>query len=441
MSLDAFDISFIEHEGTPQETLYDLLGLTASPDGAKKKRIAIRQYLEYKDKLPRDRQVGEMEKTVIKEDGSITSMRMLLLSEEESKSPQRIMQLMGFDVLQWTLITCEVQRRSYDVTMRMRQGEDENGKRLPDISEKKTNHAFSCKITVKPIQQLLNSEMIKQIFSELPSPNLCIYRTTKNSNKMLEFPIMDLHLGKLSWEDETGESWDLKIAERVFKKVIQDGIEKVKSYNIKPEKIIFPIGQDFFHFDTPRSTTTSGTIVDSDTRWQKMFAKGVELLVWAIENLRREAPIECMYVSGNHDKIFSYFLVYTLHAYFRNCDDVIIDISPTTRKYIQYGKNLIGYSHGAEEGKRIVNLMQIEMPQAWGETLFREWHLGHLHHEQAQEDAGVIVRKLSSVTFTDSWHKEKGFVGAIKKAQIFVWDKETGKDAIIDINVIGEFDD
>lgn len=440
MSLDAFDISFLEHQGTPEETLYDLLGLVTAAGNAKKKRIAIRQYLEFKDRLPKGRQIGEMEKTVIKEDGSITSMRMLLLSEEESKSPQRIMQLMGFDVLQWSLVSCEVQRRSYDVTMRMRQGEDENGKRLPDTSEKKTNYAFSCKVTVKPIQQILSSDMVREIFENLPAPNLYIYRQSKTQPKMIEFPIMDLHLGKLSWEDESGESWDLKIAEQVFRQVISDGLEKIKAYNIKPEKIIFPVGQDFFHFDTPRSTTANGTIVDSDTRWQKMFAKGVELLVWAIENLRREAPVECMYVAGNHDKMLSYCLVYTLNAHFRNCDDVTIDVSPTTRKYIQYGKNLIGYSHGSEEGKRITNLMQIEMPEAWGQTLFREWHLGHLHHEQAYEDAGVIVRKLSSVTFTDSWHKEKGFVGAIKKAQIFVWDRDTGKDATIDINISNNMD-
>lgn len=435
MSLSALDMALIEHKGSAQETLKELLNWNLGANNADKYRSAIRRYLRHKEDIDTSRQIGDMEKTVIREDGTTTTTRMLLLSEEDSKNPKRIMELMGFDVLQWELLSCEIERAYWDVSMRLRQGQDEEGKNLPDLPVKKTNHAYKCRVRVRPIQQIISSDMIRELFETLPAPNLYIYHGTNHANKMIEFPIMDLHLGKLAWDDETGENWDLKIAEQTFRKIISEGLERLKTYNIKPERIIFPIGQDFFHFDTPRSTTANGTIVDSDTRWQKMFAKGAELLVWAIENLRREAPVECMYISGNHDKMLSYCLVYTLNAYFRNCDNVTVDVSPMVRKYIDYGINLIGYSHGSEEGKRIETLMQAEVPELWGKSKFREWHLGHLHHENVQEDGGVIVRRLSSVTSTDSWHKEKGYVGAVRKAQIFVWDKLTGKDMTIDINV------
>ena len=79
--------------------------------------------------------------------------------------------------------------------------------------------------------------------------------------------------------------------------------------------------------------------------------------------------------------------------------------------------------------------MQIEQPQAWGETIFREWHLGHLHSEHAKEVGGIIIRRISSITGTDAWHKEKGFIGAVRKAQAFVWDKELGKRLTIDSHV------
>ena len=70
--------------------------------------------------------------------------------------------------------------------------------------------------------------------------------------------------------------------------------------------------------------------------------------------------------------------------------------------------------------------MQMKLLEAWGRTLFREWHLGHLHSEQVKEEHGVKVRNLSSVTATDSWHYTSGYVGAIATSQSFVWDKERG---------------
>lgn len=91
---------------------------------------------------------------------------------------------------------------------------------------------------------------------------------------------------------------------------------------------------------------------------------------------------------------------------------------------------MIGFSHGAEEGKRIHKLMQTEAREAWGRTKYHEFHLAHIHSEKAvesiAEDGGLIIRYVSSVTGTDSWHSESGFVGAVKKAQNFIYDREKG---------------
>jgi len=49
-----------------------------------------------------------------------------------------------------------------------------------------------------------------------------------------------------------------------------------------------------------------------------------------------------------------------------------------------------------------------------------------LTQRQVKEEHGVKVRRLSSVTATDSWHSESGYVGAIATSQSFVWDKQRG---------------
>ena len=70
--------------------------------------------------------------------------------------------------------------------------------------------------------------------------------------------------------------------------------------------------------------------------------------------------------------------------------------------------------------------MQVEAREEWGRTLYHEFHLGDLHHEIVTENGGLTIRRLSSLTATDGWHAGMGFVGAIQKAQAFVWNKERG---------------
>jgi hypothetical protein len=62
-------------------------------------------------------------------------------------------------------------------------------------------------------------------------------------------------------------------------------------------------------------------------------------------------------------------------------------------------------------------------------------HAGHYHSEKTVEQNGVVVRNLSSITGTDAWHFERGFVGAIPKCQSFLWDKDKGLREIWHTNI------
>ena len=435
MKLDKFDQSVLQEiESSPGDyigILKRIYGIPLVSEGNARKKVSIlKDHLTYKIKLQdSERVIGEMEETIITSTGSITTKRMLELSEEEEKSikknPKLLLDKMGFDPLQWKIKSCKMRRNYWDVTI----------KNALKEGKKHTNHAFAIELTVEPIQKALTSDDVARIFESLSAPTLKTYKREKRSGELLEVPIMDLHLGKLSWEPESGDDYDLKIAEELYKKTVSDIFDKVYLYNLNIEKIVFPIGQDFFHFDTSKGTTVKGTVMDTDTRWPKMYEKGIELVLWAIENLRQIAPVDVIYVAANHDKMMSFFLTHHVNAYFRNCKDITVDTLVYPRKYVVYGKNLIGYSHGSEEGKRIEVLMQNECPE-WSQTLWREWHLGHLHSEYSKEisGGGLIVRRVSSITSRDLWHTEHGYK-AVRKAQAFVWNKTKGKVLTIDSNV------
>lgn len=421
MILDKFDQDILEASGNAKDLIKRFYGVDISLNNAQKRWTGVRMHVKHKQKMPAEHDKG-LEEIEIKGDGTRTTKRLIWLSEEDKKKPSRVLDLMGFDPIQWEMIRCNMKRSHWNSITKNNEGE----------GDLHTLHAYNCEVSVKPIQDVLTTDMMKSVFDDFQSPKLEKISYTCEDGFLLEIPIVDFHLGLLAWAEETGEDYDLKIAEHLYKSTILDIISRAKAYNLKIEKVLFPVGQDFYNSDTVENTTTKGTHLDSDTRWGKLFVKGVDLLVWSIEQLRRIAPVESFHVAGNHDKIMSYCAVVALQAYFRNTENVDITVSPKPRKYSQFGNCLIGFAHGADEGKRIKNMMQVEAPEMWGQTKFREMHLGHLHHESVEEDGGVIYRHIGTMKMTDAWETEKAYVGAIHKVQAFVWDKEKGKVLTID---------
>lgn len=352
----------------------------------------------------------------INKDGTLTSDKLIAIKEDELKNPNSLLNAHGFDVKEWELVSAR--NNIWNVYSKQ-----------DGIQE-----LYSSKIVVKPRTEI-SLEEIKEFYNDLintySSP---IVKKYENKNGLLfELPIVDLHLGKFSTSDIVKDEYNTQIARDCFNKVIDTCISRLRGINI--EKIIFPIGNDFFHFDTVSTTTTGGTPQDTDMKHQTLFKSGVLLLIDGITKLSNElkAPIEVFCVQGNHDFMTSYHAVMSLWCYFHNNENVIVDLSTSPRKYIEFGNCLIGYSHGEKEKKRIEKIMQVEAAESWGRTKFREFHLGHLHSEQVSEDGGVIIRNLSSVTGTDAWHHNSGYIGAIRKCTCFLWDKDNGLDSTFNV--------
>ena len=258
-----------------------------------------------------------------------------------------------------------------------------------------------------------------------------IKRTHTGGNYMLEVNIFDLHFGKLCWNGETGEDYDTKIASKRFHSAIDDLIQKASVYNIS--KILFPIGNDFFNSDNHKNTTTNLTPQDEDLRWMKTFRNGRKLIVEGIEKLMQVADVDVVIVQGNHDFERSYYLGDSIDAWFRNNQNVTINNDATPRKYVKYGQNLIGLTHGNnEKTSELPLLMASEKKQMWSETKFHEWHLGHLHHKKqfqfqsVAEQKGCTIRYMRSLSGTDAWHNLKGYVQNIQSAESFIWHKTDG---------------
>jgi len=247
----------------------------------------------------------------------------------------------------------------------------------------------------------------------------------------------DLHVGKLAWGEETGENYDTKIALEVWRRAVQALLAQAAAYPHEVERLIIPLGNDLFHIDTLENTTTKGTRVDVDSRWQKAFRLVAEFVIEeVVERARSLFPqVKVVMVPGNHDHQRTFYLGEVLRAFYRKASGVEVDNTPRPRKYELWKRVLLGWAHGhREKTKDLALLMAVESPHEWGLSAWREWQIGHYHARKQYhymplvDERGVVVRVLPSLSGVDAWHVEQGFVGAHKTASLIVYHPD-GEEA------------
>ncbi len=263
-------------------------------------------------------------------------------------------------------------------------------------------------------------------------------RAFRKSDHLLVIDPADIHFNKLALTAETGNEYNLDIAENRLLDGVASLLEKADIFGI--DRIAFVLGNDFLHADNPFNTTTSGTRQDTVTMWWEAYRRAKQAFIEAITLCSHYAPVHLVHCPSNHDYASGWMLSDSIASWFRNDENVIVSdssLSISHRKYIQYGSNLLGFTHndGAKEGD-LGNLMQIEVRKAWAESPFATWYLHHYHIKDRKnygkspvkverDHIGVTIiqsRPLDPVNsvFTeivrspsasDSWHFRNGYVG------------------------------
>jgi len=260
-------------------------------------------------------------------------------------------------------------------------------------------------------------------------PELVI-KPVETMGNCLELLIPDLHAGKFAWHKETGhQDYDTPTAITTYERALGSILSKANGYIF--DEIVLGVGNDLLNSDDYNSQTTKGTLVNSDTRYQKTYKAVREMLVRCIERLRPYCKqVVVKVIPGNHDAQSTFTLGDSLDCYFHLYDDVVIDNSPSPHKFYRWGKVLLGFTHGDKGKKSDYGLwMATERPQDFGETLFREIHIGHTHGLKVDEKFGVRVRTFAALCPPDAWHSSEHFVGNLRQAEAIVWHKDQGRIA------------
>lgn len=241
-----------------------------------------------------------------------------------------------------------------------------------------------------------------------------------------EISLPDIHYGKL-------HNLNLTQVEDEYMMAVQDLVRKASGLEI--ERFILPIGNDGMNSEGMRGTTTKGTPQQDSGGWKDTFRGYWQLMTTAVNFLKKKAPVDIIVISGNHDYERMFYAGDVLAGWYRNDADVTVDNSYSSRKYYEYGKNMLMFTHGDKEKPADMPLiMATENPEMFARTSHREVHCGHLHKEMVNEYRGIKVRFIPSICPNDEWHKQMGYE-AKRTGQAYIWNKFKGLEGYLQTNV------
>ena len=345
-----------------------------------------------------------------KSDGTATFEGIIAVMEGEPITPDIIMKAHNLDENKWEVF-------SYKTNFWQQQAK--GGKLLV---------LYQSKITVKPKKKdAITFEDIDKYFEnkDYSKDKLPIECFNYDLNgEILEIKVPDLHIGLLAWREETGEDYDLKIVKENFFKCINDIVKRCRHRRIK--KVVFITLGDLLHVDNDQGTTTKGTQQQMDGRMAKIVGCAEDILIDGITLLGQIAPVEYIYIAGNHDRVCGYMLARSVSNVFRNDPNVTCDISPNPIKYRRYGVGLVMYHHGDAPKKNIGEIPMLHAREELSKAKFVEINLGHYHDEEIKTVNGARIRYFPTICTSSYWEHQQAYGSSMKAIVCDIRNEEVG---------------
>lgn len=238
-------------------------------------------------------------------------------------------------------------------------------------------------------------------------------------------PMGDPHFGLLAWAKESGEDFDLEIAEQLTFNAVDRLCAMTPSTGTA---LLLNLG-DYFHADNGTNRTPrGGNILDVDGRFSKIASIGFRAMIRCVDRLlEKHKNVIVRNNRGNHDPHQAAMLTIAVGAYYHDNDRVDVATTPSGFFFHRFGKVLIGSTHG--DGAKLTDLpliMANDAPDDWAAADFRVWHCGHFHHDQTKEMVGCTIETHRTLAAGDAWHNYAGYRSG-RDMKAIIYHKDFGE--------------
>lgn len=224
------------------------------------------------------------------------------------------------------------------------------------------------------------------------------------------YTLTDSHVGMLAWGEETGEDWDLKIAEATlvgcFEQMVMNG----------PAAAVGFVNQlgDYLHYDSAISpvTPTNQHVLDADGRMPNMVRTAIRVLRRVVDlALQKHEKVVLLLAEGNHDIAGSVWLRAMFSALYEAEPRVTVIDSEMPYYAYQHGRTMLAFHHGhLKKNDQLPILFASQFPKIWGDTTTRYCHTGHRHHVEEKEHSGMTVFQHPTLASRDAYAARGGWI-------------------------------
>lgn len=275
--------------------------------------------------------------------------------------------------------------------------------------------------------QEVQEEAYKAWASELPKAGPVDPPASTAGDLLNLYVLTDFHLGMLAWPAETGEPWDLDIAERMARRWAESAIALAHDAD---EGLLLLLG-DFLHWDGLEPVTPSNrNILDADGRFAKLVRIAIRTIRHIVSTLlTKHNRVTVIVAEGNHDMASAVWLRESMSAVYSGEPRLCIDASPDVYYAHQWGDVGIYAHHG--HIRKIVSIDTVfakRFRALWGSTKYAYAHLGHLHNERVRETNLMHITQHRTLCAKDA-HASRGGWLTDREASVVTYHKRFGRIA------------
>jgi hypothetical protein len=246
-----------------------------------------------------------------------------------------------------------------------------------------------------------------------------------DSETETHYMLGDPHIGMLAYAPETGEAFDLKIAERDLLGAMDRLVAGAPPSSVG---VLCPLGDNFHADDDRQVTPAHGHKLSVDSRAVKVARVGVNIMRRLIDRgLEKHDVMHVRIMPGNHDPVTSRWLALVLEMLYENEERVIVHSNVNPVQMWEFGLCMFMLSHG--DGFKLeqsAGIMAAREPAMWGRTRFRYSDQGHKHSDGTVELPGVLARRHRTLAPKDDFANKFGFESG-RDAKAFTFHKRFGE--------------
>lgn len=221
--------------------------------------------------------------------------------------------------------------------------------------------------------------------------------------------VTDFHLGMKSWNEETGEDWDLAIAEDLLIRWMTIAIQNAPAASVG---VLAQLG-DFLHWDGYDAVTpASKHLLDADTRFQKLVRVAIRVLRQIVSlMLQKYDRVHLIFADANHDPASGAWQREMFAAFYDSEPRITVDNSADSYYCLEHGRTSLFFHHGHKrKPDKVDDVMVSKFREVFGRTKFSYAHMGHLHHEHKIETNLMTVEQHRTMAAKDAYASRNGWM-------------------------------